>query len=362
MKKFKLLLLLLLIGFVTIAQEKEEKPFNPWSVDFGIGTSKVNDASYDNGRDLHFNLGARYNFNPTIALGLRLGFDDLKGESVTYGIPTDSYYQPAIDVDATYFRATVEVTVDVLDVVDIHNDYFTLLAHGGPGVALLDTDNDNYGETIGIVSGGFTGIYKFTNNLGVKLDYTIASQINQKRTLDGMFDATSDGQTSNIHNASLGLIFYPGDRDKKPADFYYEPCIPVIQSDTIINNYYTSNITEVTKVVKEEYEPTYQEFVFFDHDKSKIDRVGRNAIYKMYVTLMIVQDSKVKIIGWASDTDSSAAYNLALSERRCEDVKAQLIDAGIDESRITIDAEGKDYHLDNENVHGLARRVELLIE
>lgn len=355
MKTKLLFIIALLIGLTSYGQE-----FNKWSADFGIGNHNVNDASFTKNTsvtlDSHWDLGVRYNFNPTIGVGLRYARNISRGHSVEYGIPTDFFYNKAQFFKLNYNRLSLEVTVDVLDVVNVHSEIFTLLTHGGVGVAKIKSSG--YSQDMGLMSGGITGVFKLSDNLGIKADYSVASHIDQGRSLDNQFRSNAEGMTSNIHSGSVGLIFYFG--DKTPADF--TPPIDCCKSnDTIINNYYTTNKTEITKITKEEYVPIIREYVFFDHDKQAIRESELNAIYQIYTALSEDKDSKVAILGWASDTKSSAAYNLALSERRCNKVKLKLMDMGVPEDRIVIDAEGKDFHLSKENVHDLARRVELLI-
>lgn len=362
-----LLICILLISINTFGQ----KEYNVWTVDLGMGAYAANDPSYttDNGMHLNSNweVGARYNFNPTLGLGLRYGITNMEGKSAEFMTPGDPNYQPSLYIDSRYQRLSIEATIDILDVVDIHNDVFTLLVRGGIGGATIKTDYGHY-EKMGMMSGGVTGVFRITNNFGLKLDYGITSHIDQHETLDGMFSAGAEGMTSNVHSGTVGVVVWLGKKDKRPADFYYEPdCTIIYQADTtVVNNYNTAVVEKIT--MKEEYTPVVQEFVFFDHDSDKLSddldkkNNSSNAIYQIYTYMAANEKSEVNIIGWASATSSSADYNLALSERRCDEIKLKLMDAGIAESRIFTDPSGKDYHLEKENVHDLGRRVELIIK
>ncbi len=68
------------------------------------------------------------------------------------------------------------------------------------------------------------------------------------------------------------------------------------------------------------------------------------------------------VVGGHSDTTGPAEYNMGLSERRAEVVRAQLIEAGVDESRLSAEGYGpKDPVASNETREGRAqnRRVDL---
>jgi outer membrane protein OmpA-like peptidoglycan-associated protein len=357
MKNYKSLFLVLALLVSTIAFAQKE--YNPWSVDVGFGNHTVNDPSYTTNNSMHinshWNVGARYNFSPTFALGIRAAIDNFEGWS------EDLILSPSVPIDSRYYRVSIEAIIDIFDVVDIHSDLFTMLIHGGLGSAIIDVESTGHNEKMGMFTGGVTGIFKINNNLGIKLDYSITSHIDQKYSLDGQFPSNAEGMSSNVHNGSIGIIAYFGDGDKKPADFYEKPTCNIIhQSDTTIVNNYKTEVTERITIVQA-YDPVLQEFVFFAHDKEKVRKSELNAIYQTYNSLEWFSDKKVKIIGWASDTSSTPEYNQALSERRCQEIKLKLLDMGISEYRISIDPSGKDYHLDKENVHDLARRVELRI-
>lgn len=363
MKTRVLLYMALLIGLMAHSQD-----WSKWSIDVGVGNHQINDASYTKNTDFridsHWDLGVRYNYNETFGIGLRYARNVSDGWSEEFGVPTDFFYIPSHPFELTYNRLSMEITADLFDIVGLYSEKLALLAHGGGGIGMIsggglgpqDTD-----ETMGMVTGGFTFLYKLNDRLALKADYSAASHIDQKRSLDGVFLTNAEGNTSNVHSGSIGLMIYLG-KDKTPVDFYVpnNEC-DCEEGDTIVNKYIT-NKTEVTKIIKEEYEPSYHEYVFFDHDKEDIRSSELNAIYQIYVALQEKQDSKVTIRGWASHTKSSAKYNLALSERRCKEIARKLNDMGIPLSRMVIDPSGKDYHLDNINVHDLARRVELIVD
>lgn len=68
-------------------------------------------------------------------------------------------------------------------------------------------------------------------------------------------------------------------------------------------------------------------------------------------------DSTVVVNGY-TDTAGDASYNLDLSQRRANTVKALMVDAGVPESQITAVGMGEDatYETDEQN-----RRVEIVL-
>jgi hypothetical protein len=259
--------------------------------------------------------------------------------------------------DIYYVSLNLEAIIDVLDVVGIYSNKFTVLAHGGPGVSWTDY------RTSAQLGGGFSGLLKIGKGAAFKAFYSMNANINEPRTFDDVFPSSNNGVSSMVNQFGIGLVFYPGNRDREHADWYNLDC-GANGGDTIINKKYetiNNNITKVTKIIREEYNPIIREYVFFDHDKDRVRRSELNAVYQIQKYLEDHPENNVVIIGWASHTKSSSAYNLRLSMRRCESVKKKLVALGIAENKITIDAQGKDFDFNIENNHDVARRVELLV-
>lgn len=348
MKKL-LIIMVLLMGVSMHSQD-----FKNWSLELEYGNHYLNDRSAQSVQSFgetftQIGILSRYNFNRTVGLGVKYNFNHLR-----------LIAHDGTELSGDTNRLSLEAYVDLWDVVTLDkvSQYWTLLGHIGPGVIWVQD------ETVATMNGGLTLLRKISPHFAAKLDYSLTGLINQKRTWDGLYKATAEGITSQIHSFSLGLVWYPAVKKRKRdlpehADWYMPETL--CPADTTIVNNYVKNITQVTKVIKEGYKPIYREFVFFDHDKSKIRKSELNAIYQTYITLVGNPKRKVKVIGWASNTSSSAEYNQKLSEKRCEKVIIKLLDMGLSHKQILIDPNGKDYHLDDENVHDLARRVELLI-
>lgn len=359
MKKLILIITVLILSLSTTYGQ-----YSKWAVSGEYGIHTVNDKSAivtDNFS--HFGLGLRYNLNEGFSVGLTGGFDNIDVEDI-YGF----------EHDVNYYRLNIEGYLNAFRMLNLKDDNFTVLLHGGPGVGRISTDN-NYSQTVMNMRGGATLLYKLTNRFAITADYSVVGNFNQDMTLDGAYNNPPSGVTSNIGNLSVGLSYYFNFKKPKKAtpkedfihgDWYYAPVAPTtIVNDidtTIINNY-----NDTTLIINNIYNNSYtldvktREFVFFDHDSATIKETELNAIYKVFVILNEVDDYKLIIKGWASPTSSSDDYNLNLSARRSKVVEKKFLDLGVDENRIIYEYYGKDKKLAKENVHDAARRVELIV-
>ena len=80
--------------------------------------------------------------------------------------------------------------------------------------------------------------------------------------------------------------------------------------------------------------------VFFAHDSATLDATAHKTIMAMARKAMHLSAPRVTIQGHA-DQSGPAAYNLQLSLRRADAVRAALIDAGFPEARVAVSAAGE---------------------
>ena len=348
MKKHILLLSMFLMTTIMFSQE-----FKKWAFDIEGGIHSINDESaVDANTAYYLGAGLRYNFNPTFGLGARVGYNDMELISIE-----------GINASTSILRINTDASVNLFRVLNLYSPWFTMLAHGGPGVAFISGDN-NYEETVLNNQIGITGLFKVTNRVALKLDYTIASNISQQRTLDGIYANNNFGVTSTIHSASIGAVFYIGNQKetnhKEHADWYIKD-----PSYTVINNNPTTVVKETVTIREDAIcncdKDSQSEYVFFDHDKYDIKETELNAIYKAYAQLEEHPSYRLIIKGFASPTKSSAYYNQRLSERRSEELRLKYKLMGLDMTRVTIESYGKDISRSDEFVHDAARRVELIV-
>lgn len=343
-----LILSFILIVSCSVAAQQEK--FKSWAVEAAVGNHYVADQSAVAGDNaLGFNLVVRKNFSRTFGLGLYTSYDKLDlvtfdGESTT----------------TKYWRGTIEGVVDVSNILEIENNTFTMLAHGGAGAARLTGGvQDNVRYTL-VVGAGITGLFRISDSFALKADWTTMINGNQDRTLDGAFDVTNAQANSLVNTLTVGTVFYIGRKSKGKevhADWYNEP-EPVY---TIVENITNeAPITQITKVINA-CACSADENVYFENDEDNIRIQGLNAIEKIANLLMLDSDATVELTGSASPTASTTIpYDLDLSKRRVEAVKDKLVRLGVSESRITTFYVGKDN--DRDDIHEFARKVSLVVK
>ena len=338
------LILIVACGLSSQAQYKS------WAIEAGVGNHYIADQSAVAGdNSLGFNLTVRKNLSRTFGLGLYTSYDKL--DLITF------------DGDRTttkYWRATLEGVVDVSNLLEIENDVFTLLGHGGAGAARLTggtLDNVRYTLVAGV---GATGLFKLSDGFALKVDWTTLINGNQDTTLDGAFDVTNAQANSLVNTLSVGTVFYIGRKSKGKkvhADWYSEP-EPQYEIINVTNEGPVTN-TFVSQVA--ECNCSANENVYFENDEDEIKIQGLNAIEKIFNLLAKDSEATVELTGSASPTASTTvAYDLDLSKRRVEAVKGKLIDLGLDASRITTKYIGKDNS--RQVIHEFARKVSLEVK
>ncbi len=131
--------------------------------------------------------------------------------------------------------------------------------------------------------------------------------------------------------------------------------------DSIIT---TKSYQKFEKVV---YEEGVSASVFFDFDKSNLNKSEHRQLARVARALKRDESINMVISGYCDDR-GSVSYNLKLSERRCQAVlDAMVNEFGIEASRFKIDAKGKSELLsDTQNtsikgLHMANRRVDLLM-
>jgi outer membrane protein OmpA-like peptidoglycan-associated protein len=103
--------------------------------------------------------------------------------------------------------------------------------------------------------------------------------------------------------------------------------------------------------------------ILFDVDKSELKDAARNNIENLAVSMKNNPETDIMIIGH-TDADGSDSYNMGLSQRRAEAVRAYAAANGIATSRLTTTGRGESEPIaDNTTASGKAqnRRVEIVI-
>jgi len=136
-----------------------------------------------------------------------------------------------------------------------------------------------------------------------------------------------------------------------PAPAKEELPVPVPQPDTV-----------AAQQVPTEEELQIPRNVHFAVDKADLSPTSRQVIAGIAALLAKYPSITARLVGY-TDSRGSAEYNLALSRRRVEAVKAELTQAGVDSARLATDYRGKtDLYALEESKRGYAlnRRVEMV--
>jgi len=103
---------------------------------------------------------------------------------------------------------------------------------------------------------------------------------------------------------------------------------------------------------------TFKGDVFFDFNSAVVKPGGQAELYRVANVLKQYPQTRVQVQGF-TDSYGSEEYNLNLSQRRAEAVKAQLIQMGINASRITAIGFGESQPISNDPSKN--RRVSIVL-
>ena len=350
----KILAIALVLFTVTVSAQRN------WAVELGVGNHTIADECADLRDNLyHLDGVVRYSFNEKFGVGVYGGYDRLSLEN----------YLTEEEFNTNYFRATLEGVADVTEITNLGNNTFTLLAHGGVGATYFSVDN-GYSNVLPNLSGGLTGLFKLTQSLALKADYSTTAHFNQGNTLNGEHAVTNVGINSFVNNATVGLVVYFGKKKGNSGehyDWYEEPKVDELAGiRRKIQDLHQALIEKKDKkevIIMEQ--PTcnclYNEYVYFDFDKYNVHRSELAAIESGMEKAGDTE--RIKLVGYACPRFGTVEYNIDLAKKRVEEVKAIMIEAGFDESRIDTEVIGKDYTRDSDlsEVRAMARRVDIIV-
>ncbi len=106
------------------------------------------------------------------------------------------------------------------------------------------------------------------------------------------------------------------------------------------------------------------EDIYFDFDSSALQTMAREVLQRKANFLFELVEASIIVEGHCDDR-GTAAYNIALGDRRAESAKAFLVDIGIDALRITTISYGEERPVDsgsNAEAWAKNRRVHFVIE
>lgn len=418
MKKLVLPLLLFCLGTAAHAQEDDEttaigsNDFNKWSIELQGGLNKATNPMapgyyIKSTNFFHADLGFRYMFNTKFGLKLHGGYDVLNNAPNSLPFETK-----VISVGLQGYANLGRIMQ-----FETFTKNFNVLGHMGIGVAQLSNDRFEGEDKIGSFLIGMTAQYKLSRKLALTADFTMANSFSQNKTWDGSDynTDTTQGFDSTLYTLSLGLQVYLGkheqhadwfidekrddledieerlaeletmmndsDKDGVPDYLDAEPnTITGVAVDskgrTIDKNqngipdelesYIESKNQEVVAGVNAELADLINSGyvnVYFDFNKDQPNAQSVNGINFLVKYLKENPGVSADVIGYADEIGDSE-YNKALSQRRAQNVKQILVDAGISADRLTIKGNGEDASVKKDSPYArqIVRRVTFILK
>lgn len=410
------------------AQDKLENAYNKWSLELNIGQNKPEKPfatgyfssdpnSYFNFNGIeHIDFGVRYMFNPYFGGKVDVGYDILQNQSGTASLPFETkQYRVGLQGIINFSR---------LLKFETFSNRFGLLAHGGIQVSQLAPQmgiNKGITEQNGGLIIGLTPQVRISNRLVLNGDFSYMSNVRQHLNWDGSTSNSSNNLAGSLFNTSLGLTVYLG-KNEKHADWYTAEdtqkiyaandaetkakieAIEILMQDTDkdgvpdyldrenntpggvavdtrgrfidknnngtpdelepqnSNGEFTSIPLKKEDAIKALVEKGYIN-IFFDVNKDTPNSGSTNTIYHIIKFLREYPQAKAILTGYA-DRTGNETDNMALSNRRAQQLYNIIIASGIDPSRVSIVSSGVDTTFPS-NVAGgleLARRVSVTLK
>ncbi len=415
MKKIVLPLLLISLASMKMnAQDGGANDFNKWSIDINGGVNKAANpftvGYHMNASNLfHADLGFRYMFNTKFGLKIQGGYDVLNDD----GDSENVFETKVVGVNLQGY-----VNFGRIMEFETWTDRINVLGHLGVGISQATNDLYDGGDRLGNFVIGMGMQYKISNRIALNADFTMYNNFSQNQTWDGRdYDPQGrQGFDSTLYNATLGLSIYLG-KHEQHADWYIDEKSDELEDledrlgemETMMNDtdkdgipdYLDSEPNTITGVavdskgrtidrnnngVPDELESYIENKnteirnevkdgtltgsagggsvkdlinsgyinVYFDFNRDMPNQESINGINFLLRYLLENPNSSADVIGYADEVGDSA-YNQDLSNRRAQNVKQILVDAGIDGSRLNIVANGEDTTTGQSSSH--ARRV-----
>lgn len=391
--------------------------YNRWSIEVAGGVNKaqrpVSNGYYQSTPSFYnADLGVRYMFNNKFGLKLDAGYYNLTEKS------------GSLPFESNYYRADLQAVANLGRIMSFETwtNTFGLLGHAGFGAAQLKTENKAFTDRMFNFMAGVTGQIRLGNRVALTGDFTTILNAKQDYTFDGQNQASvGRGFQGILFQGTVGLAFYLGgaekhadwfamdsmlqqkvdelegriatietgltdsDQDGVPDMFDAEPnSMAGVATDskgrTIDRNgngvadeleryfdtkYGTNTGTatsgqgaDVKSLINDGYVNVY-----FDFNSSTPTTESASGINFLVKYLTANPSASTDVIGYADEIGNSD-YNQSLSQKRAENVKQILVDAGISASRMNIKANGEDTSVNksSKGARQIVRRVTFMIK
>lgn len=175
------------------------------SAQFGIEANYGLNGSYDPSYNgfTHFGAGITYEFDETFGTKLDFGMDEFSIQNEARGMKTG----------VTNLRVTAQGVVNLTNLANSRAFYnkFNILAHGGAGLSILNSDIPEYQNTDHLLNlvVGVTPRYEVGKNFYVTADFSAIANVSQHYLFNGELSYTDavNSFTGLMFNASFGIAY-----------------------------------------------------------------------------------------------------------------------------------------------------------
>src|SRR5690554_2247740 len=398
----------------TMTMEAQEADYNKWSIELKGGahkpTTSFASGYYTETPDFwQASLGVRYMFNNYFGIRGEFGLANLQGGGAEF--------------ESNYYRGSLQGVVNLGNVLNFRDwtNTFGLLAHAGAGYSVNTPDSPisfDSGDQMGHIILGISPQVRLGNRVALTTDLSFLAHAKQGVTWDGTSQLNTRGFSGRMFNVSIGLNIYLGKNDVH-ADWYANDAYAIseleemderiskIENDLIDsdqdgvpdyldrepntpsgvavdskgraidrnNNGIPDELEQALEeryVSKEEFDTksssksnTIKELinegyvnVYFRFNSTQPEVYSLQSLNYLIVYMKENTSATAELIGYA-DEIGNPDYNQDLSERRAKAVYDLLIQAGVDENRISYRGNGEDdsVNKDSSNARQLVRRV-----
>lgn len=392
--------------------------YNKWSIEFDFGQSKgakpyavgyfYSNPNSHVGFDInHFGLATRYMLSPKFGLKAHLSYDKIANQDDSESLP----------FEMQHVQLSLEGVVNTIRLFGIEDQAgrFGLLFHLGFQASQmspkLGPTEGKHELNAGLVA-GLTPQLRIFDDFSVFADFTINSNIRQHFNWDGSYADSNNNLTGSLYTTSLGISYSFGNekihgdwaiiQDKKDkeiaelnnrigeietlmndADKDGVPDYLDVENNSIagvavdtkgrmvdkntngvpdelekyIDNSITNNNTNNASLSKNMLEQLINEgyiAAYFDMNNSQPTAASSDNIGFILNYLRNNPTASIEISGYADEIGSSAK-NEKLAAARADNVKAILVKAGINPSRLNAKGAGIDSSVDKNSEY--ARRL-----
>ena len=293
-----------------------------WYVGADAGVNFAQDTKFDDTNKVKFDTGygilgqVGYDFRGPLRAEAELGWRS-NGVNKIDGAKAKGSVDPATLLFNVYY--------------DFHNSSaFTPFLGVGVGAAYLNVDNARpKGVAKGVDDGDLTFAYQGIAGASYAINdnWSLKGSYHYLRTTDGRFKDKSDGSRADANYKSHAVF----------VGFTYAFGAPVKPAAVVT----PAAAPQPAPAPKQTQAPVAKSYlVFFDFDRSAITPEAKRTIEQAAANAKAAKATSINLVGH-TDAAGPEKYNMALSLRRANAVKAELVKLGTPADEISVVGKGK---------------------